>query len=160
MRIWLVTPVTPRISAMCCSATRLRYALRSVPPSVTQPFSTFTWTLLSSMPANSLAHRHAISSPAVDQRSDSYVIAERGGTFTGYCFWEIHEADAVLASIYVLPDERGRGLGRHLLAAYVSDGQSTGFRRFTLGVRPDNPARLLYETAGFSYTHDDRGYRQ
>jgi ribosomal protein S18 acetylase RimI-like enzyme len=86
-------------------------------------------------------------------------IAERDGTFTGYCFWEIHEADAVLASIYVLFDERGRGLGRLLLAAYVADGQSKGFRRFTLGVTPANPACLLYETAGFSHTHDDRGYR-
>jgi hypothetical protein len=28
----------------------------------------------------------------------------------------------------------------------------------SLGVKPDNPARALYEGAGFVYTHDNGGY--
>lgn len=90
---------------------------------------------------------------------DRMFVAEHEGAQTGYCFWETHGDDAVLASIYVLPSQRGKGLGRQLLGAYVSDAASKGFRRLTLGVKPDNPARHLYESAGFFHTHDEHGYR-
>jgi [ribosomal protein S18]-alanine N-acetyltransferase len=90
---------------------------------------------------------------------DRMFVAERGTASTGYCFWEARGDAAVLASIYVLPDERGRGLGRRLLAAFVADARARGFRNLKLGVRADNPARHLYETAGFRHTHDERGYR-
>jgi [ribosomal protein S18]-alanine N-acetyltransferase len=89
---------------------------------------------------------------------DRMFVAEHGATHSGYCFWEAHGDAAVLASIYVLPDERGRGLGRQLLATFISDARSQGFRKLKLGVRADNPARQLYEKVGFRHTHDERGY--
>ena len=90
---------------------------------------------------------------------DRMFIAECSGEATGYCFWEAHSNVAVLASIYVLRDRRGVGLGRRLLAEFITDAGAQGFATLTLGVKPDNPARALYEGAGFVYTHDDGGYR-
>jgi ribosomal-protein-alanine N-acetyltransferase len=90
---------------------------------------------------------------------DRMFIAECNGEVAGYCFWEDQENVAVLASIYVLRDSRGVGLGRRLLAEVISDVRAQGFDSLTLGVKPDNPARALYEGAGFVYTHDNSGYR-
>jgi [ribosomal protein S18]-alanine N-acetyltransferase len=87
------------------------------------------------------------------------VIAETGGEMAGYCFWEIHGDAAVLASIYVLPERRRTGLGKRLLERFITDAHHQGFGNLTLGVKSDNPARLLYEAAGFMHTHDDGGYR-
>lgn len=86
-------------------------------------------------------------------------IAECAETQAGYCFWEVHGETAVLASIYVTPDRRGTGLGRQLLARFIADAHAQGFSKLTLGVMADNPARRLYEKAGFIHTHDERGYR-
>jgi ribosomal protein S18 acetylase RimI-like enzyme len=89
---------------------------------------------------------------------DRMFIAECGGIHVGYCFWEIRGEAAVLASIYVMPDRRGSGLGQQLLAQFIADARARGFSQITLGVKADNPARRLYEKAGFVYTHDERGY--
>ncbi|RKP55688.1 GNAT family N-acetyltransferase [Pararobbsia silviterrae] len=93
------------------------------------------------------------------QSLDRMFVAERGTEKIGYCFWEAHGEAAVLASIYVLPEVRRSGLGRQLLERYIEDAHEKGFGNLTLGVKPDNPARALYEKAGFLYTHDERGYR-
>jgi ribosomal-protein-alanine N-acetyltransferase len=77
----------------------------------------------------------------------------------GYCFWEIHNDAAVLASIYVAPERRRDGLGKQLLASFMEDAQAAGFSTLKLGVKADNPARYLYERNGFIYTHDEGGYR-
>lgn len=89
---------------------------------------------------------------------DRMFIAECEGTHAGYCFWEVHGEAAVLASIYVTPDRRGSGLGQQLLGQFIADACAHGFSKLTLGVKPDNPARRLYEKAGFIYTHDEHGY--
>jgi len=88
---------------------------------------------------------------------DRMFIAQCGEAITGYCFWEDHDNVAVLASIYVQRDKRGAGLGRRLLTEFISDARAQGYATLTLGVKPDNPARVLYERAGFVYTHDDDG---
>ncbi|WP_144143515.1 GNAT family N-acetyltransferase [Paraburkholderia sp. BCC1884] len=85
--------------------------------------------------------------------------AEGADPQVGYCFWEVHGEAAVLASIYVTPQRRGSGLGQQLLARFIADAQAQGFSKLTLGVKADNPARRLYEKAGFVYTHDEHGYR-
>ena len=77
----------------------------------------------------------------------------------GYCFWEVHNNAAVLASIYVAPERRRDGLGKQLLASFMEDARAAGFGTLTLGVKPDNPARYLYERSGFNYTHEEGGYR-
>jgi [ribosomal protein S18]-alanine N-acetyltransferase len=93
------------------------------------------------------------------QDLERMVIAEAGDAALGYCFWEIHDGAAVLASIYVAPEQRGRGIGRQLLERFAADARAQGLARLALGVKPDNPARRLYERAGFRFTHDAGGYR-
>jgi ribosomal protein S18 acetylase RimI-like enzyme len=51
-----------------------------------------------------------------------------------------------------------------LLEAYVQDAARHGFTQLRLSVRPDNPARRMYEKAGFSCTgigaHDYLTYKR
>jgi ribosomal protein S18 acetylase RimI-like enzyme len=50
----------------------------------------------------------------------------------------------------VLPDQRGRGIGRALLAAAEAQALAEGCCKLTLEVQDDNaPARGLYESFGF-----------
>ncbi|WP_205194110.1 GNAT family N-acetyltransferase [Burkholderia sp. Ap-962] len=86
-------------------------------------------------------------------------VAEQQGTPIGYCFWERHGEQAVLASIHVVEAHRRRGIARKLLDAYIEDARSHGPLELVLGVKADNPARQLYETAGFAFTHEADGYR-
>lgn len=51
--------------------------------------------------------------------------------------------------IAVKPDWRGRGVGRGLLAELLRQARSHGIRAVSLSVEHDNPARRLYESAGF-----------
>lgn len=80
---------------------------------------------------------------------DRMFVVEDEGVPAGYCFWEVINGAAVLASIYVTPEQRQRGLGRVLLDQYMSDARARGFSKLTLGVFRNNPARFLYESAGF-----------
>ncbi|TWT89049.1 putative acetyltransferase [Pseudobythopirellula maris] len=55
---------------------------------------------------------------------------------------------------------RGRGVGRQLLAAVAAKGRELGCCRLTLEVLEHNPARRLYESAGFkqaTYAEDAGG---
>jgi ribosomal protein S18 acetylase RimI-like enzyme len=49
----------------------------------------------------------------------------------------------------VVPDARGRGIGRALLRAAIAVAISAGFPGLSLSVDPENPARRLYESEGF-----------
>lgn len=87
------------------------------------------------------------------------VVLEREGRVIGYSFWEVTDGEAVLASIHVATEHRGKGLGTVLLNQYINDAKAKGFQTLALGVKPENPARILYERAGFLYSHDTNGYR-
>ena len=93
------------------------------------------------------------------QALERMFIAERGSEKIGYVFWEPRGSAAVLASLYVLPDCRRIGVGRRLLDRFVEDAHERGFGSLTLGVKPESPARQLCESAGFLFTHEDRGLR-
>jgi ribosomal protein S18 acetylase RimI-like enzyme len=76
-------------------------------------------------------------------------VLEQDGAAVGYCFWEVIEGAAVLASIHVQNEWRQRGLGRVLLAHYVDEARARGFTQLRLSVFRGNPAQFLYESAGF-----------
>jgi len=66
---------------------------------------------------------------------------------------------AGLCTIHVVPDVRRSGVGAALLEAYMFDSVGQGFTRLRLNVRADNPARMMYEKAGFVCTGTDaNGY--
>ncbi len=57
--------------------------------------------------------------------------------------------DAELLLIATLPDCRGQGIGRALLAAAIAGASDRGALRLHLEVREDNPALGFYERQGF-----------
>jgi len=79
--------------------------------------------------------------------------------FAGYSLWTPTGNTAELCTINVSPAYRRSGVGRALLARYSADAAQSGLSRLVLSVRADNPARLMYEQAGFACTGTDRhGY--
>lgn len=62
-----------------------------------------------------------------------------------------------LAHLGVLPELRGRGVGRALIDRLIGVGREAGRRRVTLDVAASNPrAELLYQRAGFKVTGERR----
>jgi [ribosomal protein S18]-alanine N-acetyltransferase len=89
---------------------------------------------------------------------DRMLVAEAGNQIVGYCLWDDHGDEAVLASLYVAPDHRRQGIGRELLMRFIDDAKRNRIYKATLGVQSENPARLLYEEAGFVRTHYTDGF--
>ena len=59
--------------------------------------------------------------------------------------------DAYLEEFYVVPDLRGRGIGRELLRAAMQLARDEGAGRIELGTNDDDrAARAVYESAGFT----------
>jgi ribosomal protein S18 acetylase RimI-like enzyme len=101
--------------------------------------------------------------------TDLGVIAEKAdtGERVGAAWVRILTGDAVgygyvdddtpELAIAVVPAHRGRGAGQRLLAE-LFDAARGRFRAVSLSVRADNPARRLYERAGFrDVPESDRG---
>jgi len=91
---------------------------------------------------------------------DRMFVAESGGEVVGYFFWEVHDTHAELASIYMVPHRRREGVACRLLEAFLVDAARHGLAGATLGVKPDNPARIFYEKMGFTRTGTERGYHR
>lgn len=63
--------------------------------------------------------------------------------------------EAYLAELYVVPAQRGRGLGRALLDRALELARELGADRIELGTSEDDrAARALYESAGFINRED------
>jgi ribosomal protein S18 acetylase RimI-like enzyme len=59
--------------------------------------------------------------------------------------------DAYLEELYVVPERRGRGLGRTLLEAAMEQARGCGAAHIDRGTSEDDvAARALYESAGFT----------
>ena len=59
-----------------------------------------------------------------------------------------------LTYIGVASDQRGKGLGKELLDAFIRSSQSKGYRSVVLSVERENfPAISLYEKTGFKIIH-------
>jgi ribosomal protein S18 acetylase RimI-like enzyme len=59
--------------------------------------------------------------------------------------------ECYLAELYVVPDRRGRGLGRALMQAAIEHARAEGADYMDLGTSEDDvAARGLYESFGFS----------
>lgn len=66
--------------------------------------------------------------------------------------------EAYLAELYVVPERRGRGLGRALLEATLDAARDAGCDHIDLGTgETDTAARALYERLGFSNTEGRDG---
>jgi ribosomal protein S18 acetylase RimI-like enzyme len=93
------------------------------------------------------------------REGDVGVVAEVGGVAAGAAWSRLFTpADATYGfvaedvpelSIGVRAAYRGRGLGTGLIEALKRALVAAGFDRVSLSVEPDNPARRIYERAGF-----------
>jgi ribosomal protein S18 acetylase RimI-like enzyme len=70
--------------------------------------------------------------------------------FAGFALWAPEHGYAELCTVSVNQEHRRSGVGMALLEAYALDAARQGFTRLRLSVRPDNPARLMYQKAGFA----------
>jgi ribosomal protein S18 acetylase RimI-like enzyme len=65
--------------------------------------------------------------------------------------------ESYLAELYVVSDRRGRGLGRALMQAALYEARARGADTMEIGVdEPDQAARSLYESLGFTNRVDGR----
>lgn len=59
--------------------------------------------------------------------------------------------DAFVDDLYVVPSQRGQGIGRAMIAACERSCRDLGVRALHLAVRPTNRAASLYQRVGFRY---------
>jgi ribosomal protein S18 acetylase RimI-like enzyme len=84
------------------------------------------------------------------------IVVELDGERVGYAIvtygfdLEFGGRDAFLTEIYLVPEARGRGVGRTALGLVEERARAAGVRALHLMVYPENrPALALYERAGF-----------
>lgn len=92
--------------------------------------------------------REEVSSP-----HGHYVVLERAGALIGYAGLRAPRTarDADVQTIAITESARGRGYGRRLLTALLSEAETRGVHAVFLEVRADNPtAQELYRSEGFT----------
>jgi len=85
-------------------------------------------------------------------------VAEVDGLPAGYAMWAVVDGTPTVVTLHVRPAHRRQGLGRTLLDLLADDVRQAGHREVALGVHRANPARHLYESAGFTAGGDDGDY--
>ena len=83
-------------------------------------------------------------------RCARYLVAEEDGRIVGFAgAWMILE-ESHMTNIAVLPEYRGRGIGRRLMEALMQYASNLGVSYMTLEVRAGNKkAQALYTSLGF-----------
>lgn len=77
-------------------------------------------------------------------------IAERDGRAVGYTLATVRDGGGSLGRLAVIPDERGRGIGRALTCESLAWMASEGVRSVTLSTQESNAvSRGLYRSVGF-----------
>lgn len=89
---------------------------------------------------------------------DRTTVAQFADTPVAYGMWALLDGVATVVTLFVLPAHRGHGLGAALLDAVVHDVRKAGHDVLALGVHRENPARRLYESAGFTAAGEDGDY--
>jgi GNAT superfamily N-acetyltransferase len=81
----------------------------------------------------------------------AYVVGWEGGrAVAGGALKRLEPGVAEIKRMYVMPDARGRGLARRLLAAIEDIARELGYERVRLDTGASQPhARALYESSGY-----------
>ena len=107
--------------------------------------------LLSAYPEQGACH-FRLDAHEVTDGQGVFLIAFRSGKPVGCgAVRRIEAQTGEIKRMYVVPQERGRGVGRSILNALEAEAQVLGISRLVLetGVR-QTEARALYQSAGFS----------
>lgn len=89
---------------------------------------------------------------------DRTTVVEVSETPVGYGMWAVTDGIATVVTLHVSSAHRRQGLGGRLLETVGDDVRRSGHDVLALGVHRDNPARHVYETAGFTLTGEDGNY--
>jgi amino-acid N-acetyltransferase len=82
----------------------------------------------------------------VAERFSEFLVAQAGGRLVGVVGLEVYGASALLRSLAVRADQRGRGLGQALTRAALRQAQARGVRRIYLLTETAAP---FFERFGF-----------
>jgi ribosomal protein S18 acetylase RimI-like enzyme len=85
-------------------------------------------------------------------------VLEIDGEAVGYAMWALMDGMPTVVTLHVRPAQRRHGLGRVLLDLLADDVARSGHAVLALGVHRANPARWLYESAGFTAAGSDGDY--
>lgn len=85
------------------------------------------------------------------------LVADRQGILAGYALLcaaprlQFGQRVMDLGNLFVDPEQRGNGIGRHLVAACVAEARRQECGRLTVGAHPDNTvAQEIYLSLGFA----------
>jgi GNAT superfamily N-acetyltransferase len=98
----------------------------------------------------------------VDQPNAIYIFGHNeSGTVIGFLRIEIDEPAGYISAFYIEPDDRGKGLGKQMLARAYELCRKQGFKTVGLCVKEGNEgARKLYLAEGFvPYLNGQEGYK-
>jgi len=113
-----------------------------------------------------LAALHATSFPdAWNAKSIADLLAGPGvfafAADDGFVMVRVAAGEAEILTLAVVPEARGKGLGRALLQAAIRKARTLDAATMFLEVGADNPAaRALYASLGFTKVGDRKGYYQ
>lgn len=77
-----------------------------------------------------------------------YLVVLSGGAPIGRLYLDRRERELAIIDIALLPEHRGRGVGRSILEGVLDEAAASG-KSVRLEVEPWNPALRLYERLGF-----------
>ena len=86
-----------------------------------------------------------------------FLIIELDGRAIGRLYIDRGDDDIRITDIALLPEFRGRGIGRMLLEEILEEAAATG-RTVTIHVEHFNPARRLYDRLGFRHVDTNGVY--
>ena len=86
-----------------------------------------------------------------------FLVIELEGRPIGRLYIDRGEDDIRITDIALLPEFRGRGIGRMLIKEILAEGRGTG-KRVTIYVEHYNPARRLYDRLGFRHVDTNGVY--
>ena len=86
-----------------------------------------------------------------------FLLIEMDRTPIGRLYVDRGDDDIRITDIALLPEFRGRGIGRMLIEEILAEGQSTG-KSVSIHVEHDNPARHLYDRLGFRHVDTNGVY--
>jgi GNAT superfamily N-acetyltransferase len=114
--------------------------------------------------ATSWARRHALYEHCLESADAFLLLVRREGDLIGYVMvavepdgdvlwsdtWQVGDKVAELETMYLVPEERGQGLGGLLLDIVEAELEARGIRDLAIGAVPGNTGALrFYERRGF-----------
>ncbi|MDG5747095.1 GNAT family N-acetyltransferase [Qipengyuania sp. XHP0207] len=118
--------------------------LMEVMESAFDPYWRESWSRTQVEGSLALPHTHAIMCDA------ELAPLTSGSEAAGFVLARRAPGEEELLLVAVRPEQRGKGIGRHLLDLFIESARANGADNVFLEMRENNPAESLYRAAGFA----------